>query len=213
MSDVLAIQTHPEAEIPSPIRCLIFDCDGTLIDTMPIHYRAWCKALAPYQIDYPEPRFYSFAGMPTRKIVEVLCKEQHKQVDAERLAHEKEEIYLAMMPEAQPIREVISIAKREKGRRKLAVASGGWHSIVVKALQAIHCENLFDTIVGADEVAHGKPHPDMFLEAARRLGGKPEECLVFEDGAAGFEAAKAAGMPVVDVRPWYLPRRQRAKAS
>lgn len=198
---------HHAAEIPAHIKGLIFDCDGTLIDTMPIHYRAWCQALEPKGMVFPEERFYSFAGMPTLKIVEILCQEQGKSYDAAQVAHEKEEHYINLMPTAEPIQEVIAIARREKGRRKLAVASGGWHSLVERAIAMIDCVGLFDTIVGADEVVHGKPHPDMFLEAARRIGVPPQDCLVYEDGEAGFQAAKAAGMELIDVRPWYLPRK------
>lgn len=198
---------HHEAEIPAHIKGLIFDCDGTLIDTMPIHYRAWCQALAPTGLVLSEERFYSFAGVPTQKIIEVLSAEQNKPVDAAKIAHEKEACYTHMMPEALPIDEVINIARREQGHRKLAVASGGWHALVEKALKMVNCDTLFDTIVGADEVVHGKPHPDMFLEAARRLGVAPQDCIVYEDGEAGFQAARAAGMQVIDVRPWYLPRK------
>ena len=198
---------HHEAEIPAHIKGLIFDCDGTLIDTMPIHYHAWCKALEPKGILFPEEKFYSFAGVPTQRIVEILCQEQSKTFDPAAVAHEKEEYYLQLMPTAAPIHEVIAIARREKGRRKLAVASGGWRTLVEQAIALIDCTGLFDAIVGADEVVHGKPHPDMFLEAARRIGVPPADCLVYEDGAAGFQAAKAAGMELIDVRPWYLPRK------
>jgi beta-phosphoglucomutase family hydrolase len=206
MTEAMPFLANFESEIPPNIKGLIFDCDGTLIDTMPIHYRAWLKALARYGVAFSEKRFYSFAGMPTRRIVETLAAEQKKKVDAAKIAHEKEEIYLAMMPMAAPIEQVLALARREKGRRKLAVASGGYHHVVEKALTAMHCVDLFETIVGADEVEHGKPYPDMFLEAARRIGLKPEQCLVFEDAELGFQAARAAGMKAVDVRPWYLPR-------
>ena len=113
---------------------------------------------------------------------------------------------MAMLEQAEPICMVIAIARREKGRRKLAVASGGWKRVVMQSLEAIHCADLFEIVVGADDVARGKPNPDIFLEAARRMGLTPGECLVFEDAELGFQAAKAAGMALVDVRPWYLPR-------
>ena len=196
---------HHEAEIPPHIKGLIFDCDGTLIDTMPIHYQAWCKTLADFGMDFPEPRFYSFAGMPTRLIVETLCREQGKNLDPDHVAHLKEKVYLKMMPKAPMIREVVAIARREKGRRKLAVASGGWHSIVVESLTHAGILNLFDAIVGADDVVHGKPAPDMFLKAAELMGLTATDCIVYEDGEPGFQGAHAAKIPVIDVRPWYLP--------
>ena len=175
---------HHEAEIPPHIKGLIFDCDGTLIDTMPIHYRAWCKTLADFGMDFPEAKFYSFAGMPTRLIVETLAREQGKCLDPDRVAELKERVYLKMMPRAPVIEAVAAIAKREKGHRKLAVASGGWHNIVVESLTNAGIVGLFDAIVGADDVVHGKPAPDMFLKAAELMGLPPAACLIYEDGTA-----------------------------
>jgi len=195
---------HPEAAIPDHVQALIFDCDGTLVDTMPIHFAAWTKALEPYGITMGEKRFYQYAGMPTAKIIEILSREQGIAVSPERVAEEKENLYLEFLHRAAPIDDVIAIARREQGHRKLAVASGGWRRIVEAALNVVGVLDLFPVIVGADDVEHGKPHPDVFLEAARRLGVAPEHCLVYEDGELGFEAARRAGMQVIDVRPWYM---------
>ena len=102
---------------------------------------------------------------------------------------------------------MVAIARREKGKRKLAVASGGWKRVVKESLTLVGVEDLFDAIVGADDVEKGKPEPDVFLKAAEKIGVLPGNCLVYEDGDLGIEAAKRAGMEVIDVRPWYLPRR------
>lgn len=195
-----------EAEIPGRFKGLIFDCDGTVVDTMPVHFVAWCKALEGVKLHLPEERFYAFAGMPTATIIALLAKEQGVECDAEAVAREKERIYIASLESLEPIHSVVAIARREKGRRKLAVASGGWKRVVKQSLTVVGVEDLFEAIVGADDVVHGKPAPDVFLLAAERLGVKPEECLVYEDGELGIEAAKRAGMEVIDVRPWYLPR-------
>ena len=206
MSDMDFLTVH-DAPIPARIKGLIFDCDGTLVDTMPLHFRAWMQTLERHGLKMSEQRFYEFAGMPTARIVEILSKEQGMKVSAEEIAHEKEMVYVASIPGAQRIRQVVDIALREKGKRKLGVASGGWQRVVRESLRVIQLEELFDAIVGADDVVHGKPAPDMFLKAAELMGVKPQECVVYEDGELGMQAAKAAGMLWVDVRPWYLPRK------
>ncbi len=197
----------PAATIPERFKGLIFDCDGTLVDTMPLHFLAWQKAMAAVGITISEQQFYAFSGMPTVTIIETLAKQQHVACDVEAAAHEKERLFLENMESLEPVHSVIEIVHREQGRRKMAVASGGWNSVIKRSLGAVGLEGMFDAIVGADEVKHGKPAPDIFLEAARRLGLQPAECLVYEDGDFGIQAANAAGMDVIDVRPWYLPRR------
>lgn len=201
--------TDPTAPIPDDIQGLIFDCDGTLVDTMPIHYVAWCDMLKRHGMEMNEDRFYSYAGWPTVKIIEALAKEKGVKCDPDAWAHEKEELYIEGMSKLQPIQSVIALAQREKGRRKLAVASGGWRRLVKQSLTIVGIEDLFDAIVGADDVVHGKPAPDVFLKAAQLIGVPPEKCVVYEDGEPGFLAAKAAGMHLVDVRPWYLPRKKK----
>ncbi len=196
----------PTAPIPANFKGLIFDCDGTLVDTMPLHYLAWKKALDAVQIQFSEERFYSFSGMPTVKIIETLAKEQNMVVDAQAAAEEKERLFLANLEALEPIHSVLEIVHRENGKRKLAVASGGWRSVIKQSLAAVGLDEMFDAIVGADDVAHGKPAPDVFLKAAELLSLPPSECLVYEDGDLGIQAARAADMQVIDVRPWYLPR-------
>jgi beta-phosphoglucomutase family hydrolase len=198
---------HPGGEIPPEIEGLIFDCDGTLVDTMPTHFLAWTKALQPLGIAFPEDRFYGFAGSPTVKIIEALSKEQGVPVNAPDVAHQKEQYFVEFMPHVTPIELVINIARREHGRRKLAVASGGTQAIVRKLLASAGILDLFPVIVCSDDVTHGKPAPDVFLQAAARMGVSPTRCAVYEDGEMGFVAARAAQMPVIDVRPWYLPRK------
>jgi beta-phosphoglucomutase family hydrolase len=195
------------AAIPERFKGLIFDCDGTLVDTMPLHFLAWQKAMAAVGITITEEQFYAFSGMPTVTIIETLAREQNVMCDVQAAAHEKERLFLEKLESLEPIHSVIEIVHREQGRRKMAVASGGWNSVIKRSLGAVGLEGRFDAIVGADEVKHGKPAPDIFLEAARRLGLQPVECLVYEDGDFGIQAANAAGMEVIDVRPWYLPRR------
>jgi beta-phosphoglucomutase family hydrolase len=196
----------PAATIPDRIKGLIFDCDGTLVDSMRIHYSAWKEAMEAVNIEITQERFYSLAGVPTLTIVQTLAKEQNVNCDVQAAAEYKERLYLAKIESIEPIHSVIEIVHREKGRRKLAVASGGYPDVIQKSLAAVGLQGMFDAIVGAGDVKHGKPAPDMFLKAAERLNVKPEECLVYEDSGLGIEAASAAGMQAIDVRPWYLPK-------
>lgn len=196
----------PTAEIPAHIQALIFDCDGTVVDTMPVHYAAWRRALDPLGLKFPEERFYSFAGAISSHIVATIANEQGIACDPIAVAHQKEEYYEASLQNLEPIHSVVAIARREHGKRKLAVASGGRVRAVRESLSVIHIEHLFDAVVGAEDVAHGKPAPDLFLRAAELLGVAPAGCLVYEDGDFGIEAARRAGMASIDVRPWYLPR-------
>jgi beta-phosphoglucomutase family hydrolase len=197
----------PTATIPDRIKGLIFDCDGTLVDSMRIHYSAWKEAMEAVNIEISQKRFYSLAGVPTLTIVQTLAKEQNVTCDVQAAAENKERLYLAKIESIEPIHRVVEIVRREKGRRKLAVASGGYRDVINKSLAAVGLQGMFEAIVGAGDVKHGKPAPDMFLKAAECLNLKPEECVVYEDSGLGIEAAIAAGMQAIDVRPWYAHRR------
>ncbi len=191
---------------PANTRALIFDCDGTLADTMPIHYRAWTSLLSPRGIPFDEIRFYQLGGMPTGKIIRVLSDETGVPVaDAEidAMIHEKESIFLSLLHEVEPLAGIVGIAERFRGRMPMAVASGGYRDVVRRTLDAIGIRDWFDAMVCAEDTANHKPEPDVFLEAAARLGNIPAEaCVVFEDTDIGLEAARRAGMQGVDVRRW-----------
>ena len=177
----------------------IFDCDGTLADTMPLHYRAWKRLLDENGGEFPEDLFYRLGGKTTEAIIELLNKRGGLSIDVRAGAERKEEFYLELIAEVQGIEPVLLIARQLRGRAPLAVASGGYRKYVELTLAAIGARDWFDAIVCAEDYARGKPHPDPFLEAARRLNVPPEDCVVFEDSPAGVEAAKAAGMACVFV--------------
>jgi beta-phosphoglucomutase family hydrolase len=179
---------------------LIFDCDGTLTDSMPLHYVAWCQTLDRYGIEFPEPRFYEMGGVPTDKIIHVLCQEQGISVDVAKVAAEKEREFLLNLDDVRPNHPVCGIARRHHGRMPMAVASGGIRAVVIDQLEKIAMRQYFDAIVAAEDTERHKPEPDVFLEAARRLGIAPARCLVFEDTDIGVDAARRAGMDWVDVR-------------
>lgn len=185
------------------IDALIFDCDGTLIDSMPGHYVAWRETLAEFDIQFDEQRFYKLAGMPSTKICVLLAAEQGRTIDAELAAKKKEAAFLRRLHLQRPIEPVIDIARRYRGEKKMAVASGGFRRVIVSQLEHLGIHDWFETVVTAEDTVRHKPEPDVFLEAARRLGVAPERCEVYEDAEFGFEAARRAGMRCVDVRPFY----------
>lgn len=183
-------------------RALVFDCDGTLADSMPAHFVAWTDALRPHGLVFTEERFYAFAGMSTRQIITRLAREQGIEVDVDAVARDKDEQFLRHVEEVRPIEPVVAIAREFRARGPMAVATGNVRRLAEATLGAIGIRSWFQAIVAADDITRPKPAPDAFLEAARRLGVEPRACRAYEDGDPGLEAARAAGMEVVDVRPW-----------
>jgi HAD superfamily hydrolase (TIGR01509 family) len=193
----------PHWTAPAGTAGLIFDCDGTLADTMPAHYKAWLALLGRFGIPFPEPRFYAMGGMPTARIIRVLADEAGVVVtDVEAMVIEKEQHFLTHLDAIEPINTVLAIAQHYRGKLPLAVASGGYRDTITRTLDRIGVRNWFDAMVTAEDTPRHKPDPDVFLEAARRLGVESAQCVVFEDTDIGLEAARRAGMPGIDVRPW-----------
>ncbi|MEM6469476.1 MAG: HAD-IA family hydrolase [Planctomycetota bacterium] len=179
---------------------LIFDCDGTLADSMPVHFIAWRETLARHGIEFTETRFYSMGGMPSTKIVRVLASEMGKDVEPESVAQEKESHFKSMVNRVTLKRDVIAVAHHFRGRKPMAVASGSGRDVVFGQLEFLGLTELFPVVVTAEDTIKHKPEPEVFLEAARRLDVPPRGCVVFEDSPLGFQAAEAAGMDWVDVR-------------
>lgn len=200
-------------DIPArPFNGYIFDCDGTIADTMPIHYRAWSKAMQDFGGQFPEDLFYEWGGKPTDVIITQLNQLFGLSMPLVETVRRKEDYYLSMVGEVLPVLPVLEIAKGMHGVKPLAIASGGHRELVEATLKAIQIYDMFDAIVCAEDTLRGKPAPDPFLEAARRIGVPPEECLVFEDSPTGIEAAKAAGMQYVFVptAPIPVPKKETA---
>jgi len=182
------------------VSALIFDCDGTLADTMPAHYLAWVEILRPHGVSFPEERFYAMGGMPTGLILERLFSEVGKVPDVELLTRQKEEAFIARASEIRPVEKVLAIARAARGRLPMAVASGGHRHMVEMTLRRLGILDWFAAVVAAEDTARHKPEPDVFLEAARRLRVAAADCTVYEDTDLGLEAARRAGMRFVDVR-------------
>jgi HAD superfamily hydrolase (TIGR01549 family) len=182
------------------IKALIFDCDGTLADTMPLHWLAWQAITSRHNVIFPEDRFYALGGVPSRHILQMLREEQRLSIDPIAVSREKEEEYLKLMAQVGPIHEVVEIAKDHAGKLPMAVASGGTRPVIEKVLRHLNIRELFAAVVTSEDVEHQKPAPDIFLEAARRLGVPAKNCRAYEDTDIGLTAIRTAGMDAVDVR-------------
>ena len=153
-----------------------------------------------YGIDFSEERFYQLAGVPTDRIIALLSTEQQVTVDVQRAAIEKEDAFLELLHLLKPIDMILEVAAHYRGQIPMAVASGGFRQVIIRQLETIGCLDWFDTLVTAEDTQRHKPFPDVFLEAAHRLGVAPQHCIVYEDADLGLEAARAAGMHWIDVR-------------
>jgi HAD superfamily hydrolase (TIGR01509 family) len=179
----------------------LFDCDGTIADSMPIHYIAWKKALAEWNCTFEEQLFYAWGGTPVAEIISLLNKRQGLSMPVERVASRKEELYFELLPQLKAVPEVVEHIEAQHGRIPLAVVSGSTRDSVTASLVALKLLDRFDALVCAGDYTKSKPDPEAFLLAAARLGVSPETCLVFEDTDMGMQAAKAAGMASVKVPP------------
>jgi beta-phosphoglucomutase-like phosphatase (HAD superfamily) len=196
-----ASRYHYPMEIPDrDFDAYIFDCDGTLADTMGLHYEAWKMALEPHGADLPEELYYSWGGRPTKEIIESLNEMQGLFMDPVALSRHKEGLYHTLLPEVREISAVVAFARSMHGKKPLAVASGGGRKAVTATLEGLGILGLFDAVVTSEDYANGKPSPDPYLTAARLLGVDPSGCLVFEDTEIGRQSALSAGMECVLVK-------------
>jgi len=177
----------------------LFDCDGTIADSMPLHYHVWSETLGRLGCEFPEPLSYEWAGVPIAEVVNRLNARNGLSMPIQETLKQREEIYYRSLPFVQPIPEVIEQIELNYGRIPLAVVSGSPRESVVRTLSTLGVLDRFQTLVTAEDTARGKPAPDPYLLAAERLGVEPTRCLVFEDGEAGFRSAEAAGMKWVRV--------------
>jgi len=178
----------------------IFDCDGTVADTMPLHLRAWNhglkRAKAPLQIEGKD--FMTVAGMALQQTIDHWNETHSLQIDAETVMREKNLYFQDRQPEIKAITEVVRYARACKAEgASISVASGGEREDVLGTLKLIGLENFFPVIVTAEDVQRAKPAPDLFLLASEKMGIAPEDCLVIEDSLLGVEAADTAGMDSV----------------
>jgi beta-phosphoglucomutase family hydrolase len=186
-------------------QALIFDVDGTLADSMPLHWEAWQALIRRHHFQFSEERFYALGGVPSRDIIKAINCEQGLALDPLEVAREKELEYLARLDRVAPIASIVNIAREHHGKVPLAIATGGSRRVVQQVLDHLRLRPLFDAVVTNEDVTRQKPAPDIFLEAARRLGVPAAQCRAFEDTDLGLQAIRAAGMDAVDVRVIIQP--------
>lgn len=182
---------------------LIFDLDGTLIDSMPLHNEAWIKTLQSFGHDLDEKVLYELAGIPTFDTVKILNQRYAWSLDPATITHQKESYYLSHLDMVNANDEILQIAKDHFQTKPMAIVTGGQSRNVKKVLEALKINYLFDAVICAEDTQNPKPSPEPFLLAARRLIKNPCDCLVFEDGESGILGAKAAGMAVIQVVPSF----------
>ncbi len=192
-----------ELDINPGAKGLIFDLDGTIADTMPIHYIAWRNAAARYGIDFSVDLFAQLAGIPLYPTVERLNKLFGKNIDPKEMGDAKELEYEQNMDKIEPIEPVIALIRNYHGKLPMAVGTGGLKRLALKTLEIVGVDQYIDIVVSSEDVRHYKPHPETFLRCAELMGVEPSACQVFEDGMLGIQAAKDGGMMVTDVTEYY----------
>ncbi len=192
----MTIKVHPEA------KGLIFDMDGTLSDSLPVHLATWNEIGKKYGFKFDPKILYEMTGRPTIEFACRVVEQYHLDVTPEEIVRLKQTSFWDLSHLLRPVPEVIAIVKEYHGKLPMAVGTGASRRSAEVQLEALHLENYFDAVVSADDVTKHKPLPDTFLECARLMGVEPRFCQVFEDGDLGISAAKKAGMFITDVRPF-----------
>lgn len=191
-------------ELPCGVfKAYLFDCDGTIADSMPLHFIAWSKALSEWNCKFAEDLFYAWGGMPVAEIISTLNKEQGLNMPVAEVSLRKEGLYLEILSQLKAVPEVLEHIEASHGRIPFAVVSGSTRDSVTASLKALKILDRFNTLVCAGDYQNSKPDPEPFLVAAKRLKVAPQDCLVFEDTEMGIQAATAAGMASVRIpQPW-----------
>ncbi len=190
-------------DIDPMAKALIFDLDGTIADTMPIHFIAWRNAAARYGINFTVELFAQLAGIPLYPTVMKLNEMFGKNIDPKEMGDAKEEEYELNMHRSLPIVPVVNLIKKYHGQLPMAVGTGGMRRLALKTLEIVGLKDYFQILVCSEDVTMHKPYPDTFLKCAELMGIEPKDCHVFEDGILGIQAAQTAGMMVTDVREFY----------
>jgi len=193
----MVLKVNPKA------KGLIFDVDGTICDTMPVHFIAWREVAAEQGIIFTPDLFTEVTGLPALQTSLYLKNKFLKEFDEVEFTLKKEEIFEMNMHKARPIEPVVKLILENKGKLPMACGTGGSQYLAWKTLEIAGVKDCFEHIVAAENVMNHKPHPETFLRAAELINVHPSECQVFEDGKLGIQAAQSAGMMATDVTKYY----------
>ncbi|MBN2528438.1 MAG: HAD-IA family hydrolase [Deltaproteobacteria bacterium] len=195
---------HMNYTISEDIRGLIFDFDGTIVDSMPIHMLSWKEAFEHYNATFSESFFYRHAGVSLPGVVMNYNREYGTTLDPEGVIAQKDLAHKKYLSRTRVIPEVFNVIEKYFHKIPMAVATGNSRNLTEPLLRQLDLMKFFKGVVYGDDVIHSKPHPECFLTAASIMGVAPSHCEVFEDGDAGLEGARRAGMKATDVRSWIL---------
>ncbi len=192
----MKLEIYPEA------RALVFDLDGTLSDSLPVHIASWHAVCEKLNCTFDERILVEMTGAPTISFAERIKREQNLDVDPEEMALMKQAEFRLNINRIKPHDAVMELMKNAHGKIPMAVGTGASRTSAMLQLNELGIADLFDFIVTADDVERHKPEPDTFLKCAELMGVEPRFCQVFEDGELGMQAAQTAGMLLTDVRPF-----------
>jgi beta-phosphoglucomutase family hydrolase len=176
---------------------LIFDMDGTLVDSMPLHLDAWELTSAEFGLPFDRVQLNEYGGIPTRKIVAILAEQHGLSIDIEAFARRKIALYMEQIDKAGVFPQMWELVRQHHGKVPMGIGTGSPRNQAERILRSTGLDAYISVLVSADDVTNHKPHPDTFLQVAERLGANPANCLVFEDTRIGIQAGKAAGMATV----------------
>jgi beta-phosphoglucomutase family hydrolase len=192
----MGLQVNPLA------KALIFDLDGTVSDSLPVHMATWNKIGSSIGFVFDERLVYEMTGMPTIAFAKRIIEENNLHISPGALVKLKQEAFWEAMHLIKPVDLVVELVKKYKGKLPMSVGTGASRQSAMLQLQELDLLSYFDFVITADDVTRHKPEPETFLRCAELMKIKPSACQVFEDGILGMEAARAAGMMVTDVRPF-----------
>ncbi|MFM5378289.1 HAD family hydrolase [Aeromonas dhakensis] len=186
---------------------LIFDMDGTLVDSMPRHLDAWEITSAEFGLPFDRAQLNEYGGIPTRKIVAILAEQHGLTIDVEAFTRRKVALYMEHIQQVSVFPAMWELVRRCHGKVPMGIGTGSPRNQAESILKSTGLDAYIQVVVSADDVVNHKPHPDTFLQVAEQLGANPANCLVFEDTQIGLQAGRAAGMETVLVLEGELYQR------
>lgn len=199
---------HNTLKAAPDAQALIFDLDGTLLDSLGLHWRAWREAFREQGAEIDHDLFITYTGKPIQEIARILIEHYNLSVDYHQILAAKERLVYQHLSEIEEVEAVAQVARDNYGRVPMAIGTGSDRKRAEMMLRNAGMLHMFDAIVCAEDVVDHKPAPDTFVRCAELMGVDPTKCQVFEDGEPGLQAARTAGMIATDVRPYYSEKQK-----